>query len=130
MRKLTFRCWVKKLKIIDDVYVINLGDECVTLTHKFDNKFIFNFNEVELMQFTGSFDSSGNRIFEGDLVDFYIENEKFQGKIKYHGASFWIYWNGQYFIGLDEYGETGKLMGVEITGNIYEGGKIKKILIN
>jgi uncharacterized phage protein (TIGR01671 family) len=123
MREIKFRTYVKSFGKIMNVSEIDFQNESVIANDGFLGG-LFEFKDVELMQYTGLKDKNGKEIYEGDIVSaFYgsqvttvILNEKF----------------GLYEVVLQVSGLTEpmeELLGnhldvVEVIGNIYENSEL------
>ena len=77
MREIEFRAYIKDIKKIVDIYNIDFLQETISFTNPYDTKYTSReFNQVELMQYTGLCDKKGTKIFEGDIVEmhYFFEN--------------------------------------------------------
>lgn len=123
MRKLKFRAWLKGEKKMVEVEAINFNG-CIMAEnwHKFD------FETIELMQFTGLKDRDGKEIYEGDIITAGIVGEMYSAKQRKHIVEY-IDRQGcfcgkthivkrEYFVPLRE------MYDVEIIGNIYENADL------
>ena len=69
MVNLKCRAWDKKLQMMLDVSLIDFKKRVSVGEHwKFGETNFMSFDEIELMQSTGRKDSSGNKIFAGDIL--------------------------------------------------------------
>lgn len=70
MREMEFRAWIKSLKMMLPVHRIEFDIEQVYVWHDgMEDHVVYDFNEVELMQWTGLRDKNEEKVFEGDIVD-------------------------------------------------------------
>ncbi|MDB7086961.1 YopX family protein [Enterococcus mundtii] len=123
-----FRAWDKETQSLRDVLVIDWLNELVDLEGgRIDRQF----DEVELMQFTGLKDKNGVEIFEGDIVA--VENHPFQRK-ENSGVGMEI--EGDYVVGWNQHDLTwcvGDLLlarlkpYVRVIGNIYENPELLEV---
>ena len=83
MERLELRAWHRKNKKMFDVYQWNRGDEIdnvLRLVGFNQRETLFVDEDIDLIQFTGVLDEQGNKIWEGDIVQFDIDNPKVSPK--------------------------------------------------
>lgn len=74
MKPIMFRAWNKEKKVMIDLYKITplaLHPEI-----KGDGLYIPFDDRLELMQFTGLLDRNGKKIFEGDILHYWVDSQK------------------------------------------------------
>ena len=69
MREIKFRVWLKEDKKMENVETLFIGINRLCFGNsKTEDLFFRDFEEVELMQYTGLKDKNGKEIYEGDIV--------------------------------------------------------------
>lgn len=123
MRKLKFRAWLKEERKMVNVETLFIGINRLCFGNsKTEDLFFRDFEEVELMQYTGLKDKNGKEIYEGDIIKYkspYDRRLKHISPVKFleTEASFGI---------KDRYGNKIPLYTIsannyfEVIGNIYE----------
>ena len=129
-REIKFRAWIKSQKKIINVYGFSRDNISETSNDSpCLNENIFNFNDCELMQYTGLKDIEGTEIYEGDIV---LRNEtgcegSYNAKYKviYKKNSFclevlqsYIFKKGTVLCVMEE---------CDVVGNIYENPELLQI---
>lgn len=117
MREIKFRAWDKINKEMFNVESINFQERRV---YK-DVVSYRNFNDIELMQYTGLKDKNNKEIYEGDILS--DGNDEKPYKVIFENGSFRAEFDGDF----DEY--SFDLMDVnlqccEVVGNIYENSEL------
>ncbi|QUW34576.1 hypothetical protein J8Y17_28185 (plasmid) [Bacillus cereus] len=93
MREVKYKAYIKEMNLVLPVLSIQFDFKKVEVPATYSNHIdteYFNFEQVELIQYTGLKDSKGNGIYEGDIVK--ISNHPFQGSIDING-NYEIYYN-------------------------------------
>ena len=124
MREIKFRAWIKELNEIREVEYINFWKKMISFPNKFCKEYYLNadFDEIELMQYTGLKDKNNKEIYEGDIVK--LRANHGIGVIKYYDE--WGAFVVEYIkprplavLGINYYKEN-----IEILGNIYENPEL------
>lgn len=123
-----FRAWDKLRKIMLPVGDLDTSYKLVYLEEDNGYRCEMDFDEIELMQFTGLKDKNDNEIFEGDIVNF----PEFNGDIYITPvvwdkscACFGLSFSGKYPISFDYLEEFyTELKDIEVVGNIYENPEL------
>ena len=121
MREIKFRAWIKEVDEIREVEYINFWEKKISYPHKFCKEYYLNadFDEIELMEYTGLKDMKGKEIYEGDIIKFL--NGIFEVIWCNEKASFMLK-NKEYKEFLNFIYENNN--GMEIVGNIYENPEL------
>ena len=141
-KEIKFRAWSKEYKKIGKVESIDFGDKTIAFDYEFYKNIyqrnyhsefeeitlmlndaiykdcFFDFEEVELMQYTGLKDTEDVEIYEGDIVKFH--NKSYE--IKWMFSGFYLHDPKGGFIELAECDEC-----CEIVGNIYENPELLEV---
>ncbi|MGN4599615.1 YopX family protein [Bacillus cereus group sp. MYBK245-2] len=126
MREIKFKAYVKEMNLVLPVLSIQFDFKKVEVPATYSNHIdteYFNFEQVELIQYTGLKDSKGNEIYEGDIVK--ISDHPFQGSIDING-NYEVYYNeytelscgGWYLFRMKHY--------AEVIGNKFENRNLLK----
>ena len=123
-----FRAWDKLRKIMLPVGDLDTSYKLVYLEEDNGYRCEMDFDEIELMQFTGLKDKNGNEIFDGDIVKF----PEFNGDTHVTPvvwdkscACFGVSFSGKYPISFDYLEEFyTELKDIEVVGNIWEDGEL------
>lgn len=115
-REIKFRAWDKTRKTMlrVELWDFNKGVDNVDKDGK--GYYTENFENLEIMQFTGLLDKLGKEIFEGDIVKYKTEdNHEFAEEVVFENGAF-------YPISEDCYEDQTE--DFEVIGNIYENANL------
>lgn len=124
MREIKFRAWIKEVDEIREVEYINFWKKMISFPNKFCKEYYLNadFDEIELMQYTGLKDKNNKEIYEGDIVK--LRANHGIGVIKYYDE--WGAFVVEYIkprplavLGMNYYKED-----IEVLGNIYKNPEL------
>lgn len=121
-----FRAWVKLEKIMLPVGEIDFDYEFAYLEEENGYRCERDFDEIELMQFTGLKDKNGKEIYEGDVVKCYTVTEEceseYVGVVCFKDFSFVVVDKKDTYDPLWNYkgGFVTEETEIEIIGNIYD----------
>lgn len=115
MREIKFRAWDKLNKEMFNIESINFQERRV---YKDDVSYR-NFNDVELMQYTGLKDKNNKEIYEGDIVT--LHNSRYKVIYNSKGARF-VLRNDEFELEITFINNNNERM--EILGNIYENPEL------
>lgn len=117
-REIKFRAWIKEVDEIREVEYINFWKKKISYPNKFCKEYYLNadFDEIELMQYTGLKDMKGKEIYEGDILFESFSEEYF--KVVFENGSFRAEVD-EYSLDLEDYAHI-----CEVVGNIYENPEL------
>ena len=117
MREIKFRAWLKEERKMVNVETLFIGINRLCFGNsKTEDLFFRDFEEVELMQYTGLKYKNGKEIYEGDIVILNDAEEENRCVVKYKYGSY-ILVDGDLREDLSNV-ESHKFL--EVIGNIYE----------
>jgi len=117
MREIKFRAWIKELNEIREVEYINFWKKMISFPNKFCKEYYLNsdFDEIELMQYTGLKDKNNKEIYEGDIVT--LHNGKYKVIFNTEEARF-VLRNDKFEMNIPFTNNNNERM--EVLGNVYE----------
>lgn len=94
MRDIKFKAHIKTLDWVVQVSAINFDIKTVEvdLTGGQGDAYEYDFNEVDLMQFTGMHDETDEEteVYEEDIIKFKHEGKEYTGTVKFEGGCFMV----------------------------------------
>ena len=129
MREIKFRAYIKKLKWLVPVERINFDCKTIEVDLSEGNGDIseYDFDEVELMQYTGLKDKNNKLIYEGDIIKYFNSEENGIFEVKYDCCRFYGLWIEASFPDLfTDLFYLGSSKELQIIGNIYENPELLK----
>ena len=138
MKDIRFRAWVKPIQIFTnrqygymiDVSVINFEEKWVSD----DEGTVYDFHEIELMQYTELKDKKGVEIYEGDIVKTrkifikprHTDFTEGEGKVIFSDCSFYILQvdSEEVIVGNYSPHSENTVTQIEVIGNIYENPEL------
>ena len=121
MRETKFRAFIKELNEIREVEYINFLKKMISFPNKFCKEYYLNadFDEIELMQYTGLKDKNKKEIYEGDIV--ILHNGTYKVIFNTEEARF-ILRDDEFEMNIPFTNNNNERM--EIVGNIYENSEL------
>ena len=121
MREIKFRAWIKELNEIREVEYINFWKKMISFPNKFCKEYYLNadFDEIELMQYTGLKDIRGKEIYEGDIVT--LHNSRYKVIFNTEEARY-VLRDDEFEMNIPFTNNNNERM--EVLGNVYENPEL------
>ena len=121
MREIKFRAWIKELNEIREVEYINFWKKMISFPNKFCKEYYLNadFDEIELMQYTGLKDKNNKEIYEGDIVT--LHNGKYKVIFNTEEARY-VLRDDEFEMNIPFTNNNNERM--EVLGNVYENPEL------
>ena len=115
MREIKFRAWLKEERKMVNVETLFIGINRLCFGNsKTEDLFFRDFEEVELMQYTGLKDKNGKEIYEGDI--YHVGDKNIRYLVVWFDSGF----EGKQLRSTSYAGLKSWAKDIEILGNIYE----------
>lgn len=121
MREIKFRAFIKEINEIREVEYINFLKKMISFPNKFCKEYYLNadFDEIELMQYTGLKDKNKKEIYEGDIV--ILHNGKYKVIFNTEEARF-VLRDDEFEMNIPFTNNNNERM--EVLGNVYENPEV------
>ena len=119
MREIKFRTWLKEERKMVNVETLFIGINRLCFGNsKTEDLFFGDFEEVELMQYTGLKDKNGKEIYEGDI--YHVGDKNIRYLVVWFNSGF----EGKQLRSTSYAGLKSWAKDIEILGNIYENPEL------
>ena len=119
MREIKFRAWLKEERKMVNVETLFIGINRLCFGNsKTEDLFFRDFEEVELMQYTGLKDKNGKEIYEGDI--YHVGDKNIRYLVVWFDSGF----EGKQLRSTSYAGLESWAKDIEILGNIYENPEL------
>ena len=119
MREIKFRAWLKEERKMVNVETLFIGINRLCFGNsKTEDLFFWDFEEVELMQYTGLKDKNGKEIYEGDI--YHVGDKNIRYLVVWFDSGF----EGKQLRSTSYAGLKSWAKDIEILGNIYENPEL------
>lgn len=119
MREIKFRAWLKEERKMVNVETLFIGINRLCFGNsKTEDLFFRDFEEVELMQYTGLKDKNGKEIYEGDI--YHVGDKNIRYLVVWFDSGF----KGKQLRSTSYAGLESWAKDIEILGNIYENPEL------
>ncbi|WP_314394817.1 YopX family protein [Leptotrichia shahii] len=119
MREIKFRAWLKEERKMVNVETLFIGINRLCFGNsKTEDLFFRDFEEVELMQYTGLKDKNGKEIYEGDI--YHVGDKNIRYLVVWFDSGF----EGKQLRSTSYAGLKSWAKDIEILGNIYENPEL------
>ncbi len=127
-RNISFRAWdIQNERMVEYPFQFTINPEDSTKWFFYDD-----WRDLEdgisrsgyIMEFTGLKDKNGKDIFEGDVVEWFLEGEWGTSDLTYKGTIIWSEERCSFIV--DNYGHLYSLTSIEVIGNIFQNSELLK----